>query len=262
MSKSRAVPLVVARVAGWRWSALLPVATGAVIVALWQLLASTAHSYFFPTPAAIARALGKDWAWSGLRQNLLPTIEELATGVGLGVVVGLLLGCVIGATGWVRLLSRAVIEFLRTLPAAALLPAGLVVLGTGTTMRVAITAFVCAWPVVLNVVDGLDRFDQVALATARVYGVGLWRRWQSVLLPGIARELFVGLRNAVALGIIMVVISEMFTSSAGVGYFLSQAQQDFDLKGMWSGIVVLGLLGILLNKLVDWGERAVLRWER
>ena len=60
----------------------------------------------------------------------------------------------------------------------------------------------------------------------------------------------------------MVVIAEMFTSSAGVGHFMSQAQQDFDLKGMWSAIVVLGLLGIVLNKLVEQAERTVLRWER
>lgn len=245
-----------------RWSDLLPLATGVAIVALWQLLARSAHSYYFPTPTAIAGALGRDWAWSGLRANLLPTFEELVGGVGLGVAAGLLIGCVIGASPFIRLTSRAVVEFLRTLPAAALLPAGLVVLGTGTTMRVVITGFVCIWPVALNVVDGLDRFDPVALATARVYGLGFWRRWQSVLLPGIARELFVGVRNAVALGIIMVVIAEMFTSSSGIGYYLSQAQQDFNLQGMWSGIVVLGLLGILLNKLVEWGERAVLRWER
>jgi ABC-type nitrate/sulfonate/bicarbonate transport system permease component len=256
-----------ARVRGVRagilsWSALLPLATGCLIIGLWQLLAAGAHSYYFPTPQAIAGALGRHWAWSGLRANLLPSLVELAGGIGVGCLAGLLLGCVIGATRWVRLTSRAVVEFLRTLPAAALLPAGLVVLGTGTGMRIAITAFVCAWPIVLNVIDGLDRFDPVALATARVYGIGFVRRWQSVLLPGIARELFAGVRNAVALGIIMVVIAEMFTSSAGIGYFLSQAQQDFDLTGMWSGIVVLGLLGIVLNKCVVLVERAVFRWER
>lgn len=245
-----------------RWSSLLPVATGAAIVGIWQWLAASAHSYFFPTPAQISVTIGQDWALSGLRANLLPTVEELLGGVALGLAAGLLLGCVIGASQTVRLLSRAVVEFLRTLPAAALLPAGLVILGTGTTMRILLTGFVCCWPVTLNVVDGLDRFDPVALATARVYRLGFTERWRSVLLPGIARPLFVGIRNAVAVGIVMVVIAEMFTSSAGIGHFLSQAQQDFDLRGMWSGIVVLGLLGVLLNKLVEWGEAVVLRWDR
>lgn len=244
------------------WPSLLPFVTGAGIIAIWQALAASSHSYFFPTPVAIAETMGSDWAWGGVSQNLFPTVEELVLGVAIGVVAGMVVGCLIGASGLVRSMSRAVVEFLRTLPAAALLPAGLVMLGTGTTMRVLITAFVCVWPVALNVVDGLDRFDPVALATARVYRLTFVQRWRLVLLPGIARELFVGIRNAVALGIIMVVIAEMFTSSGGIGHFMSQAQQDFDLKGMWSGIVVLGLLGIVLNKLVEQAERVVLRWER
>ena len=134
-------------------------------------------------------------------------------------------------------------QFLRAIPAPALLPFAILVLGVGNSMKIFIIAFVCLWPVLLNTIDGVAGVDPTLRETARVYRIGARDRILRVMLPAAAPQIFAGMRTSLSLALILMVISEMVASTNGIGYFVLQSQRSFAIPEMWSGILLLGLLG-------------------
>jgi ABC-type nitrate/sulfonate/bicarbonate transport system permease component len=104
--------------------------------------------------------------------------------------------------------------------------------------------------------------DPTLRETARVYDIGPVDRVLRVTLPAAAPQIFAGMRTALSLALILMVISEMVASTNGIGYFVLQAQRSFAIPEMWSGILLLGILGYVLNAIFLLVERRVLRWHR
>jgi ABC-type nitrate/sulfonate/bicarbonate transport system permease component len=102
--------------------------------------------------------------------------------------------------------------------------------------------------------------DSVMADTARSYGVKGVARLRHVVLRSASPQIFAGLRQALSVGIILMVISEMFAASNGIGFTVVQFQRSFAIAGMWTGILVLGLLGFVLSVLFQLVERRVLGW--
>jgi ABC-type nitrate/sulfonate/bicarbonate transport system permease component len=155
-----------------------------------------------------------------------------------------------------------VVQFLRAIPPPALLPFGILVLGVGASMKIFIIAFVCVWPVLLNAIDGVAGVEPVLRDTSRVYGIGRRDTLLRIMLPAAAPQIFAGMRTSLSLAIILMVISEMVASTNGIGYFVLQSQRSFAIEEMWSGILLLGILGYVLNAVFVLVERRVLRWHR
>jgi ABC-type nitrate/sulfonate/bicarbonate transport system permease component len=130
----------------------------------------------------------------------------------------------------------------------------------GATMQIVIIAFGVVWPVLLNSADGVRTVDSLQLETAKVFGLSRYRRMVNVVLPAASPKIFAGLRVSLAFALILMVLSELVGSTAGIGSQLIGAQRDFDLPRMWAGIVVLGVLGLLFNLAFMLLERRVLAW--
>jgi ABC-type nitrate/sulfonate/bicarbonate transport system permease component len=132
----------------------------------------------------------------------------------------------------------------------------------GNSMKVFIIAFVCVWPILLNTIDGVRGIDPTLADTTRVYGVPSGDRVWRVMLPAASPQIFAGMRTSLSLALILMVISEMVASTNGIGYFVLQSQRTFAIPEMWSGILLLGILGYVLNGIFALIERRVLRWHR
>jgi ABC-type nitrate/sulfonate/bicarbonate transport system permease component len=110
--------------------------------------------------------------------------------------------------------------------------------------------------------DGIGGIEPTLLDTSRVYGIGTRDRIFRVMLPAAAPQIFAGLRTSLSLSLILMVISEMVASTNGIGYFVLKSQRTFAIPEMWSGILLLGILGYVLNLVFVLVERRVLRWHR
>src|SRR5690606_3909481 len=128
-------------------------------------------------------------------------------------------------------------------PPPALIPFGIVVLGVGTGMKVFIILMVGLFPILMNTGDGVRRVDPGLLGSARAYRVGRTDRLLHVVLPAAAPQVFAGMRVALSLELSRMVISEMVASTQGIGYFNHEAQRTCAMPEMWSGVVLLGVLG-------------------
>jgi len=253
------------------WQATARRSAVVVLLLLWQLWAMSAHSIFFPPPLRILSDAGRLWLsgpanhfymTEGVFRDVLPSIGRMAAGWAIAVLVGTSTGILIGRSRFVSDLAFPAIEFLRSLPSPALIPVFLIFLGTGSEMRIILIAFGSIWPILLNTIDAMLTIDAVQIDLARVLKLPLRARLFRVMLPSALPKIFAGMRIALAISLILMVVSELVASTSGIGNRIANAQEIFRFTDMWAGIVLLGLVGLLLDGLFSTVEARILNWHR
>jgi len=240
-------------------------------VGLWQLWASGQHSAFFPPPSAILARMYHLW-FSGpaahvfltpdATGNVLPSIWRTLAGLAIATVAGIPLGIAIGRSRAVSGYLEPLLQFGRALPVVTLAPVFLALFKIGTQMEVATIAFGTVWPILLNTIDGAASVDPVQLETARAFRLSRAQRLTQLIIPSALPKIFTGFRLSLSLALILMVFSELVGSSNGIGYEMLNAQSSFDLTGLWCAIVLLGILGYLLNAILNGVQWMVLSWHR
>ncbi|MFE0251063.1 ABC transporter permease [Streptomyces sp. NPDC059010] len=236
------------------------VALPAVLVTVWWVASAGSTDVYWPPLRTILEAFPEVWTAERLREDVLPSVLRLAGGYSLAAVVGVALGTVVGSYRRVRAVCEPVLEFLRAVPPPVLVPVIMLFAGIGDTMKVTVIASGCVWPILLNTVEGVRAVDPVMAETARSYGITGVTRLRHLVLRSASPQIFAGLRQALSIGIILMVISEMFAASNGLGFTIVQFQRGFAIPDMWTGILVLGLLGFVLSVVFQLVERRVLGW--
>ncbi|MDT9700676.1 ABC transporter permease subunit [Streptomyces sp. P17] len=232
----------------------------AVLVAVWWVASDSSTDVYWPPLRTILETFPDVWTGDRLKDDVLPSVLRLTGGYALAAVVGVGLGTVIGSYRRVRAVCEPVLEFLRAVPPPVLVPVIMLFAGIGDTMKITVIASGCVWPILLNTVEGVRAVDPVMAETARSYGITGVARLRKVVLRSASPQIFAGLRQALSIGIILMVISEMFAASNGLGFTIVQFQRSFAIPDMWTGILVLGLLGFLLSVVFHLVERRVLGW--
>ncbi|MEV6174556.1 ABC transporter permease subunit [Streptomyces sp. NPDC051954] len=232
----------------------------AVLVAGWWVASDSSTDVYWPPLRTILETFPDVWTADRLKADVLPSVLRLTGGYALAAVVGVALGTVIGSYRRVRAVCEPVLEFLRAVPPPVLVPVIMLFAGIGDTMKVTVIASGCVWPILLNTVEGVRAVDPVMAETARSYGIKGTAWLRNVVLRSASPQIFAGLRQALSIGIILMVISEMFAASNGLGFTIVQFQRGFAIPDMWTGILLLGLLGFLLSVVFQLVERRVLGW--
>lgn len=231
-----------------------------VLVVLWAVSAVLTPNRFFPGPGRIVEAFVSTWIGEAFIVDVLPSLGRLALGIVLSIVLGIALGAVIGSFRHVRSFLEPLLEFFRAIPPPVLIPVLMLLLGITDEMKVVVIISGAIWPVLLNTIEGVRAIDPVMRETASTYQLSRTTRIFSLVLPGAAPQIMTGVRQSLSVALILLVISEMFASSSGLGYRISYFQRNYLIAEMWSGILLLGLLGLSLSLIFQVVERTVLRW--
>lgn len=254
------------RTLGYLRSFLLVVGLPVLLLAAWWVATADSVSPFNPPLSEILGTIGPTWfsgdtfADTRFVQDILPSLGRLLVGYGVALVVGVGLGTVIGAVKPLRDFTEPVLEFFRAIPPPVMVPVLMLFLGVGTSMRVFVIATGALWPILLNTVEGVRGLDPVLKDTARAYRLGAWTRTRRLMLPGAGPQIVTGARQALSIAIILMVISEMFAARDGLGFSVVQFQRSFAIPEMWSGVIILGLLGVVLSLVFRVATDAVLAW--
>jgi ABC-type nitrate/sulfonate/bicarbonate transport system permease component len=240
----------------------LEVTVPLLLLVAWGVLSAGSDTYYFPPLTEILSTFADTWLFERVGSDVVPSLVRMGLGYAIAVVVAISLGLLLGMSRRARAAAAPIVEFLRAIPPPALLPFAILVIGVGNSMKVFIIAFVCLLPILLNTIDGVTGIDPTLRETTRVYGIdGRDRLWR-VMLPAASPQIFAGMRTSLSLALILMVISEMVASTNGIGYFVLQSQRTFAIPEMWSGILLLGILGYTLNGVFVLIERRLLRWHR
>jgi len=242
----------------------LRLAVLAAALGLWQGLsaAGVIRADEFPSMSQTATAL-----WDLITQSVLwsavgETLEGWALGLVIGVAAALLLGTLIGMSGFAYRSVIGVIEFFKAIPVIAILPIGLVLWGATLTTKYALVAFAVFWPLVIQVCYGVRSLDPVVRDTTTVLQIKGPRKFLTVTLPSAAPFIATGLRVAVAVALIIDIVCELFGAGSGIGERILVAENagPTQYPQMYAYIVAAGLLGVCLAGAFTVAERYVLHW--
>lgn len=243
----------------WPYLGLEIGVTALLIAAAWIYLAGD-PGYAWTSIPSMLTAFKDAWLFDRVASDVVPSLIRLTLGFGAAVGGGVVIGAVLGSSRVARMLAQPIVSFLRSVPPVALLPLSITLFGIDTAQKVLIIAFVCIWPIVLNVADGIVELDATMMDTATAYRQQGLDRLRLIVLPAITPRLFAGMRVSLSMAILLLVTSEMVAASSGIGFFVWQAQLTFSIPDMWAGILLLGLLGYLLNGALRLVERRACRW--
>jgi ABC-type nitrate/sulfonate/bicarbonate transport system permease component len=239
---------------------LLALGLPVLLVAGWWVATANSTSFFWPPLSRILGVFPDTWFTGRFTADVVPSLLRLAAGYLLALAVGVALGTAVGSSRRLRAVLEPVLEFLRAIPPPVLVPIIILFAGIGDGMKVLVIVSGCVWPVLLNTIEGVRGLDEVLRDTASCYRLGRRSRFLHLTLRGASPQIAAGARQALSIGIILMVISEMFAASNGLGFTIVQFQRSFAIPQMWSGIILLGLIGVVLAMLFRLVESRALAW--
>lgn len=233
------------------------------LLALWWL---TSHAgwiskVFLPTPEATLSSLREGLTDGELMDFTGATVGRMLAGWGLATAAGIGLGALIGSSITARNWIGPTLEFVRPLPASAVMPLAIAIFGLSGGMVLAVVAFGAMWPVLLATVHGLagvhPSLREVAASLQIGRGEFLWK----IGLPNALPDIVAGMRLAMTISLIVSVVGEMIASQPGLGQAILLAARAFRASELFAGIVLLGAIGFASNALLALAERRLLHWQ-
>lgn len=231
-----------------------------LLIALWWFTTRDGSSFFFPQPEPLVQAFRDIWLGEGFRNDVVPSVYRLSMALAISIAAGIGLGVLVGSVTWVRWLITPLLEFVRAVPSTIIIPVLLLVIGINDSMKITLIVLGCIWPVLLNTVKGVASIDEVQTNTGLVYGLKGFARLRYLVLPAASPQIFAGIRQSMAVGLVLMVTSEMFAATDGIGYATINFQNRIAIPEMWSGIVLLGLIGVALSVVFQIVQGRVLGW--
>lgn len=233
-----------------------------VLVAVWQVLASAKviSPLFFPSPGRTLDALWDQIVQGKLWDPMGSTVLRMALGWLLASGLGVFLGVLIASSNIVRRMTHPILEFMRPMPASAIIPVAILAFGLSPTMSTAVIAFGSIWPVLLASVQGFGAVDERLQEVAAVMKLSAWERFVKVSLPSALPGILAGARVGLSVALILAVVTEMQASLTGIGQNILLAQRSFKTPDLYAGVVVLGGIGFVTSAAIQALENRVLRW--
>ena len=246
---------------GWR-AALAPWLVPALILGLWQLAAQAGwlSSRILPAPSAVAAAA---WSlavsgelWQHVRISALRALWGLLLGGGLGLALGLLNG----SSRTAETLLDTTLQMIRNIPVLALIPLVILWVGIEETAKLALLSLGVFFPVYLNTFHGIRSVDPALIEMGRSYGLSGWPLYRDVILPGALPSILVGLRFALGLVWVILIVTETISAQSGIGYMTMNAREFLQTDVVLLGILLYALLGKAADTLARALEHRLLRW--
>lgn len=242
---------------------VLPLLGPLLMFALWQLVISAQwiRPVLLPPPGETLAHMGSVIVSGDILPDLASTVWRTLASFGIAVVIGVPLGVVLGSAESAYRSFEFLIDFFRSTPSSALIPLFLLIFGITDINKIAIASFGAMLIVLFNSAYGVMNAKKTRVMAAQIMGVSKWHVFKDVMLMESLAQTFVGLRSAVSMALVIVIVAEMFIGSeTGLGHRIIDAQQVFNVKDMYSSILVTGALGYLLNLLFLLVEKKLIHW--
>lgn len=228
----------------------------------WELIPRLGllEARFLPPASEVLAALAVDVQltafWGAVGETLVAWFIGLAGAVLLAVVAGF----VVGSSQFLRRFTNSTVEFLRPIPSVALIPLAVLLFGVKIESSLMLIIYASFWQIFIQVLYGVADVDNVAMQTARSYGLKTAARVRHVVFPTALPYLMTGIRLAASVALILAITAELVIGSPGLGREIALAQSGGAISGMYALILATGLIGVLINLLMRFIERKTLSW--
>ena len=217
---------------------------------------------YLPRASTVVQRMAELLMDVGFLKHVLATLCAWAVGLAIAAVISVSLGIVIGTSDLAYKMISPMIEFMRPIPSVALIPLAILLWGQGFLMKVILVAYATTWPILFNTVYGVHDVDPIAVQTARCFGLKRRAIHWRITLPSAAPLIFTGLRISAAIGLIVVIASELLASTdSGIGsYILFVSLHGGHMDSVLAGAAIAGILGAFINSLFGLVDRRMFAW--
>lgn len=234
-----------------------------IVVGMWEGVWSYTtwiSPLFFSGPSAIAKQFWYLLSEGNLLSDLAYSGKNFAIGFALALVGGVVVGVIVGWYRGARMLLDPFLNALYATPRVAMMPLILIWFGIGYESKVFIVFISAFFPILVNTVGGIRTLDRDLLRAARAFCATDWQVFKTLAIPASVPFILTGVRQGVALGLIGVVVGEMFGGSEGIGFMVSYGGQTFQTDTLFVGVVIIAFAGIVLTSIAERLERRFSRW--
>lgn len=233
-----------------------------VAVGIWEALRalSVLPAHNAPSAWSIVTTAAGELARGPLATAATQTAYAWAVGFLVAVAVGVSLGVLVGLSRWADAATGLLFDFLRPIPAVALVPVAIVLLGLGLRMQTFLTVFAAVWPMLFNTRYGVRNVDPLLIDSARVQGVGGMKLVRRVVFPAALPSIFTGLRLSASIAVVVTVVTELVAAGTGLGHYIDQNQQVGHAPEAFAGVLVAGVFGYLVNVVMLAADGWAVRW--
>lgn len=245
-----------------RWRLLLPWLLPVVLVALWQYFSAIGRlpAGILPAPSDVLRAAWLLAERGELQRDILVSLRRVAIGFMTGAATGLVVGFLVGLSSLAHGLLDRSLQMVRTIPHLALVPLMILWFGIGEEPRVLLVAMGSLFPVYINTMSGIRGVDPKLIELGRSYGLGPFGLIAGVVLPGALPPILTGVRYALGVAWLTLVVGETIASRDGIGYMVQNARELLRTDVILLAIVLYAIAGWLADSITRGIERRLLRW--
>lgn len=230
-------------------------------VAIWALAAAYGGNKLLPSPMDVVHSFGTLIENGQLWKNTEASLYRVVIGFILGVAVAVPAGFLMGWYRWARGVLEPWVQFFRTVPPLALIPLVIVLLGIGEEAKLFIIFLAAFLTCVIAAFQGVRNVEATLINAARVLGAGDLVIFRRVVIPATMPMIFVGMRVALGAAWATLVASELIAAQYGLGRMMQSASQYLDTGTIVVGIIMIGVLGFVMDRLVLMLERRVTGWQ-
>ncbi|WP_157001881.1 ABC transporter permease [Agromyces laixinhei] len=231
---------------------------GAGILIWWALSAAGLR---LPSPVEVAVRAWELLLDGTLLSDTAASLGRVLTGFALGTLVAIPVGFLMGWYAWARGIIEPWIQFFRTIPPLAIIPLAIVLLGIGEEPKILVIFLAAFFACVISTFQGVVNIDRTLINAARVLGTkdaGIFTR---VVVPASVPFILVGMRVGLGAAWATLVAAELIAAQAGLGYRMQQAQIYYDLPTIFVGLIVIGILGLLMDRVLLFAEKKLTGWQ-
>nr|WP_245258067.1 aliphatic sulfonate ABC transporter permease SsuC [Rhodomicrobium vannielii] len=241
---------------------MAPWALPILLIAIWEAgcRAGFIPARVLPAPSDVAIAFWATAKTGALFHHAAISTERALGGLLVGGSIGFFLGVLNGLSKSAETLLDSLLQMIRNVPHLAIIPLVILWFGIGEEAKLFLVAIGVFFPIYLNTFHGIRTVDKGLIEMARVYGLSQFALFRRVILPGALPSVLVGLRYALGIMWLTLIVAETIASSEGIGYMTMNAREFLQTDVVLLGIIIYAVLGKLADSLTRALEQRALAW--
>jgi ABC-type nitrate/sulfonate/bicarbonate transport system permease component len=234
-----------------------------LLILIWELYSRfSSKLVFLPPFSEVITQFSTSLIAKDYLVHILFTVLRTLSGFLVACLIMLPLGVLFGRNKNVYSYFEKIIEFLRPMPSAAIIPIAILFLGIEDNMKIFVICFGSSWPILINTIDGVKSVEPMYIKTGMVYNFSNFKIFTKILIPASLPVIFTGFRISIAIALILAITVEMIVGGNGLGYYILDAERSFKFSEMYSGIFTVGIIGYFINYSIVKLENKFLYWHK
>jgi ABC-type nitrate/sulfonate/bicarbonate transport system permease component len=228
------------------------------LLLLWEVLHLILQTHTIPAP--METLVYSFLIFGKLMLHSFASILRVLTGISISLFIGVPIGILLGIHKLFHQLFTPFLYFIYPIPKVAFLPIFMLLFGLGNTSKIILIVWIIVFQIILSVRDGVEQIPELNFKVMNSFYATTWQKYQYLILPSIIPQVFSGLRISIGISLASLFFAENYATTYGIGYFILSAWTKMNYVEMFSGILVLGFIGIFLFKVLDSIEIGCTPW--